>query len=224
VAPLAADPSPERAGSRAGLISAPPREIFLFAARTLGWAAIFFAAWYFAAKPVSLTTSWIAARMLEWTAPVDAARVSWRDDRASFELEPAASIVYGHRLPADMVVDMDVNTMKQSYGLPFFLALLAAARPRRFASKAAIGLAILTILAADGIACEVAIGLGMTQVAGGAMPFAPSAFIGTAYALGLQLGTLIFPCVVPVVLVVWFAGYRSAAAATPSRATPTPTA
>ena len=207
MAALAADPSPQSGdGSRAGLIAAPPREIFLFAARTLGWAVVFFTAWYLAAKPVSLTTSWIAARMLGVLPNVETARVSWRDHKTSFEVVPDASVVYKLRLRPDMVVDMDVNTMKQTYGIPFFIALLAAARVRRFAAKAMIGVAILAILAADGIASEVIIGFGMTQVPGGALPFAPSAWLGTLYALGLQLGTLIFPCVVPVALAVGFSG------------------
>ena len=74
-------------------------------------------------------------------------------------------------------------------------------RARRFIAKAAAGAAILIVLAAIGVACEVAVGFGMTQVAG-TQPFAPGPWVGTLYALGLQLGTLIFPSVVPVILCV----------------------
>ena len=206
MAALAADPSPRPGdGSRGSLIAAPPRDVFLFAARTLGWALVMFAAWYLAAKPVSLGTSWIAARMLEATTPAGDVRIAWRDDRTLFELRPDASTTYRHRLPQDLAVDIEVNTLKQTYGVPFFLALLAAARARRFAAKALSGVATLTLLAAIGIACEVAIGFGLSQV-GGAQPFATGAGAGTLFALGFQLGTLIFPSVVPVALVVGFAG------------------
>lgn len=210
---MASTPSPEPAGPRDGLIGAAPRDILLFAARTLAWAIVFFGAWYVAAKPISLATSWIAGRALEATTPAGSVRVAWRNDRTLFEIRPDASTIYRDRLPADLSVDMEVNTLKQTYGVPFFLALLAAARARRFVAKAAAGAAILMVLAAIGVACEVAVGFGMTQVANAGQPFAPGATAGTLFALGLQLGTLIFPCVVPVVLCVAFAGPARAPAA-----------
>lgn len=209
---MASTPSPEPAGPRDGLIGAAPRDILLFAARTLAWAIVFFGAWYLAAKPISLASSWIAARALEATTPAGSVRVAWRNDHTLFEIRPDASTSYRDRLPAGMSVDMEVNTLKQTYGVPFFLALLAAARARRFVVKATAGVAILMVLAAIGIACEVAIGFGTTQVAG-AQPFAPDAAAGTLFALGFQLGTLIFPCVVPVALAIGFA----AAAAKPAQ-------
>ena len=202
---MASTPSPEPAGPRDGLIGAAPRDILLFAARTLAWAILFFGAWYVAAQPVSLATSWIAARMLEATTPAGSARIAWHKDQVLFAIRPDATTTYRDRLPADMSVDMQVNAMKQTYGVPFFLALLAAARARRFVAKAAAGVAILMVLAAIGIACEAAIGFGTTQVAG-TQPFAPGAAAGTLFALGFQLGTLIFPCVVPVALAIGFAG------------------
>jgi hypothetical protein len=202
---VASTPSPQPAGPRDGLIGAAPRDILLFAARTLAWAVLFFGAWYVAAQPISLATSWIASRMLEATTRAGSARIAWHNDQVLFAIRPDASTTYRDRLPADMSVDMEVNTLKQTYGVPFFLALLAAARARRFAAKAAAGVAILVVLAAIGTACEVAIGFGTTQVAG-AQPFAPGAAAGTLFALGFQLGTLIFPCVVPVVLCLAFAG------------------
>ena len=201
---MASTPSPDPAGPRDGLIGAAPRDILLFAARTLAWAVLFFGAWYVAAQPISLATSWIAARIVEATTPAGPARIAWRNDKVMFTIPPDASTAYRDRLPAGMSVDMEVNTLKQTYGVPFFLALLAAARARRYAAKAAAGAAILVVLAAIGIACEVAIGFGTTQVAG-TQPFAPGAAAGTLFALGFQLGTLIFPCVVPVVLCLAFA-------------------
>jgi len=198
---VASTPSPRPPGARDGLIGAAPRDILLFAARTLAWAVVSFGAWYAAAKPVSLVTSWIAARVIEATAPAGSVRVSWHNEQTLFEIRPDPSTIYRERLPADLSVDMEVNTLKQTYGLPFFLALLAAARARRFIAKAAAGAAILIVLAAIGVACEVAVGFGMTQVAG-AQTFAPGPWVGTLYALGLQLGTLIFPSVVPVILCV----------------------
>jgi hypothetical protein len=203
---VAANPSPGETGPRAGLIGAAPRDILLFAARTLAWAVLSFAAWYAAAQPLSLTTSWIAARVVEATAPVQRVGIRWHDGQVAFEMQPDASVAYRERLPADMSVDMDVNVMKQTYGVPFFLALLAAAKARRFILKASIGTATLIVLAAIGIACEVAVGLGSTAIAGDIQPFAPGPVAGTLFALGLQLGTLIFPSVVPAALAIGMQG------------------
>ena len=202
---MASTPPPQSPGARDGLIGASPRDILLFAARTLAWAVLFFGAWYVAAKPISIATSWIAARMIEIVTPAGSVRVAWRNDQTLFEIQPDASTSYRARLPAGMSVDMESNTLKQTYGVPFLLALLAAARARRFSMKAAAGVAILIVLAAIGIACEVAIGFGTTQVAG-IQPFAPGTAAATLFALGFQLGTLIFPCVVPVALAIGFAG------------------
>ena len=81
----------------------------------------------------------------------------------------------------------------------FFLALLLASRPPRLAAKALLGIALLWALAAFGVACEVAISLG--NIAGPSGPLVHfNAFAATFAALGFQLGTLIFPTVVPAML------------------------
>lgn len=198
---MAAKPSPGTAG---GLIRAAPRGILLFAARTLAWAVVFFAAWLLVAKPLSLATSWIAARIVETATPASAVAIAWHEGHVIFSLQPDPSTTFNHHLPPGMVVDVDVSPLKQIYGVPFLLALLAAGRVRRLAARAAIGAAILLLLAAIGIACEAAVGFGMARV-GSAQPFAPAVVAGTLFALGFQLGTLIFPCVVPVALCVAFA-------------------
>jgi hypothetical protein len=196
---VAEDDSAQPAGG-AGLIGASPRSILAFAARTIAWCVPLFALWYFASQPISLGSSWIAAKLLDVAAPVERTRVEWRDERITFVLTPDATTLYALRLKSGIAFEVPADPRKQTYGLPFFLALLLAARSRRIAVKAVAGGAVLFAFAAIGIACEVAIGYAGVSLPGSARVFVPGATQATLIALGFQLGTLIFPSVAPVAL------------------------
>ena len=199
MAPLAAD-DPARPIGGAGLIGASPRSILAFAARTLAWCIPVFAAWYFAAQPISLAAGWLSARMLDLAGPVEGTRIEWRDDHVAFVLSPDSSTKYQRRLRDSVTFEVPLDVRKQTYGLAFFIALLLAARSRRLALKAAIGCTVLLVFASIGIACEVVIGYASLALPGGARLFSPGSTIATLIALGFQLGTLIFPSVAPVAL------------------------
>jgi len=196
---VAEDDSEKPAGG-AGLIGASPRSILAFAARTIAWCVPAFALWYAASQPISLASSWIAAKLLDATAPVEHTRIEWRDDKVMFVLAPDASTTYSQRLKSGVAFEVPVDPRKQTYGLPFLVALLLAARSRRIALRAAAGGAVLLVLASVGIACEVAIGYAGIALPGSARIFVPGAVGATLIALGFQLGTLIFPSVAPVAL------------------------
>jgi hypothetical protein len=189
------------------------RGIFFFALRVLGWSLVVFALWYFAARPVSMGVAWAAAELLPAGAPVERARPRWKPPQVVFDVELDGATTYRNRLRPDAVFEVALNPLKQTFGLPFFLALLLASRPPRLAAKAALGAAVLLALAAFGVACEVAINLGALVAPGGGALVEFNAFRATFAALGYQLGTLIFPTVVPAML--WVAmdpRYMSAAA------------
>ena len=177
-----------------------PREIAAFALRAICWSVVAFALWYAAAKPVSIAAAWGAAQILEIAEPVERARSSWRTDGVLFEITMDATTRYRNRISAAAVFEVAADPRKQTYGLPFFLALLLASRPRRIAVKALGGAAILTALAAIGVASEVAVQLGALASSTGAPLIASGVVSRTLAALGFQLGTLIFPTVVPVML------------------------
>lgn len=195
-----AENDPAQAAGATGLIGASPRTILAFAARTIAWCLPLFALWLVAAQPISLAASWCAAKLVDGIAPVQHTRVEWRDGRVAFQVEPNSTAVYLHHLRPGMVFEIPVDARKQTYGLPFFVALLLAAKARRLAVKAAGGMAILLALAALGIGCEVAIALASLAPPGGGRVFNPGTASATLIALGFQLGTLIFPSVVPVAL------------------------
>ena len=177
-----------------------PREIVAFALRVIGWSVVAFALWYAATKPVSIAAAWGAARILEIAEPVERAHASWRADSVLFEIAMDATTRYRNRMSAAAVFEVPADPRKQTYGLPFLLALLLASRPRRIAVKALGGAVILTALAAIGVASEVAVQLGALASPTGAPLIAAGAVSRTLAALGFQLGTLIFPTVVPVML------------------------
>jgi hypothetical protein len=150
--------------------------------------------------PVSMVAAWSAARILEVAEPVERAHAAWRAGGVLFEIEMDATTRYRNRMTAGTTLEVPADPRKQTYGLPFFLALLLASRPRRLAVKALGGAAILMVLAAIGVASEVAMQLGALPGPTGAPLFATGAVARNLAALGFQLGTLIFPTVVPVML------------------------
>jgi hypothetical protein len=176
------------------------RGVLAFALRVVAWGVALFALWFFAARPVSLAVAWGAAALLQAAAPVERARPRWVEGRVSLDMEVDATTTYRQRMRPGAIFEIPVNPLKQTFGLPFFLALLLASRPARVLRKAALGVAVLLPFAAFGVACEVALALAHIAGPAGGTLVDLNAFETTLAALGFQLGTLIFPTVVPVVL------------------------
>jgi hypothetical protein len=177
-----------------------PREIAAFALRVVCWSVAAFALWYAATLPVSMVAAWSAARILEAAEPVEHAHPAWRAGSVLFEIDVDATTRYRNRMTAGTTLEVPADPRKQTYGLPFFLALLLASRPRRAAAKALGGSAILAVLAAIGVASEVAVQLDALPGPTGAALLATGVVARNLAALGFQLGTLIFPTVAPVML------------------------
>jgi hypothetical protein len=188
-------------------MSAPPRRALLpFVAMVLAlWAALL-VAWYLAAPAISTPTAWVAARIAEAPAAIERVRASRSGREVVYEVEPDHETARRNRLGRNDVVDVTVNPLKHTFGLPFFLALLLASRPRGLAWKAVLGSAALLALAAAGLACDLLMQVGRMAGFGGEALF----MLGgrEVIALGYQLGTLMFPTVVPAVL--WVALDREA--------------
>ena len=196
---MAAD-DPAQGAPGGGLIGASPRAILAFAAKAIAWCVPLFALWYVAAQPLSLAVSKGAARLLDVSAPVERTAIEWRDGRVTFLVAPDASTVYARNLRPGVSFEIPIDARKQTYGVPFFLALLLAARARRLAVKAAIGCAVLLAFATAGIACEVAIAYATLRIPGGAPLFTPGAVSATLVALGFQLGSILLPSAGPIAL------------------------
>ena len=170
-----------------------------FAVELLTLTVVFFALWYAAARPLSAATGWLAARLAEIPASVDRVKQQAAKGRdIVFEVEPDHESVRRARLPADAVVDVPVNPLKHTFGLPFFLALIVAARPGGWGWKLLLGSAVVVALGAVGLACELLVHIGSVRGAEGQVIFEMGG--RELIALGFQLGTLAFPTVVPAML------------------------
>lgn len=166
------------------------RGVFAFALRAIAFGVVLFALWYLAARPISFAVAWGAAQIVQGAAPVENASAR---SSAAGQVSIAAGL-------EGMEIEIPVDPRKQTFGLPFFLALLLASRPPRIARRAALGAAILLGLAACGVASEVAISLGTLAGPSGAPLVRFGTLAATSWALGFQLGTLIIPTAVPAML------------------------
>ncbi len=178
------------------------RSILLFALQVLVFSVALFAAWYYA-TPVSAATAWGAGRIAAATDAIERAGVKVQGRQATFEVEPDHETLRRNRLPGDALVDVPVNPLKHTFGLPFFLALLLASRPTGMLWKAPLGSLVVVVLAAVSLACELLVQVGLMRGAGGEPLFLFGSGWREAMALGFQLGTLIFPTVVPAMLWAW---------------------
>lgn len=171
-----------------------PDGVGAFAARALLWLPLCFAAWYFCAGYHAALPSWLAKTFIQ----------SWRPGLVSAVEHPARDLVFvtGLEVPQKEgpagVITVDVNPLLYTYGLAFLAALMLASRARLW--KLAAAAIALVAFQAWGIAfdflAQVATRLGpeiATQagLAGGERE---------AIALAYQLGSLIFPTLVPVAL------------------------
>ena len=171
-----------------------------FVAKVLAFGVVAFAAWYFAAKPLSLACAWIGGQVVESVAPVDHARSSYRDRVVVFAIEPDYQTSRLRSLPAGTYFETTVSALTYSYGLPFFVALMLASRARGLLAKTALGAGVILLAAGVGVAVDVLRDLMMMRTASGDAVFAFSIVAREAIALGYQLASLLLPPLLPVVL------------------------
>jgi hypothetical protein len=171
-----------------------------FVLRVVVFGALLFPAWHVSSGWVARPVAKIAAALAESAAPIRAAFSIRSGADVAYEVSPSAAAVIRGLAPANLVADIPVNALKYTYGLPFFLALLLASLPRGAAWKAAAGAGIILLLASIAVACDILVQAQGVQGPDGARPFALGTIGDEIAALGYQLGVLIFPTVVPVVL------------------------
>jgi hypothetical protein len=139
---------------------------------------------------------------------VERVKTSAQGRELVFQVEPDDSTMRRNHFRPGVVLDVTTNPLQHTFGIPFLLALLLASRPPGLAWKAMAGCAVLLALASLGLACDVMVRLGSLAAPNGGPVFAFNAAGKEAIALGYQLGTLIFPTVIPVLL--WGAMNRAA--------------
>jgi len=171
-----------------------------FVGRVIAFAALAFAAWHFAAKPLSLACGWIGTRVVEALAPVDHAPAAYRDGQLVFAVQPDYVTSGRRALAAGTVYDVTTSARVFTYGLPFFLGLIVASRPRRLVVKALAGTGVIVLLAGATVGFDVLLNLTMLRTNAGDPLFDFSQAAREAIALGYQMGALVFPALLPVIL------------------------
>jgi len=172
-----------------------PREgLGAFVLRTFLWLPPCLGAWYLGAGFHGLVAGWLAAPLAGAFSPGLVTGVELQGRELEFVTRLTTATAGGETgvlVPA-------VSPLIYTYGLAFFLALMLAARPR-FRPMVAGALALLPFQA-WGIAFDLLLQVGVDL----GPDVAAQAHIGgwerEAIALGYQLGSLILPPIVPVLL------------------------
>ena len=170
----------------------PPRPdtVWRFAARVLLWLAPMLFAWYLVAPWYDPIPTWIARGILG----VYRAGLVLGVETQGRMLSVVTSIVPAHAAQQDALVTIDVNPLAYTYGLALFMALALASRAAW--RRIALGAAVLLPFQAWGIAFDGVASLirfGFADAAG------LTDWRGEVAALNYQLGSLIFPTLVPVI-------------------------
>jgi hypothetical protein len=165
-----------------------------FVVRTFLWLPLCFAVWYFSAPYHAAVAGELARLMVD---QVESGIVSALE-QSGFNLVFVTTIKM-HPEPGQTALLLpEVNPLLYSYGLAFFLALMLAARAKWW--KILVGAALLLPFQSWGIAFDF---LAQVGVKLGPDVSAQAGLFGwrrDAIVLGYQVGSLIFPSLIPVVL------------------------
>jgi len=170
-----------------------------FVLRVLAWSVVLFPSWFFASSWIARPVAAGAAIVAQSVDAVDSARVAFSADGPAFVLKPSVATILARGLPPGTNAEVPLDTRKHTCGLPFFLALLLASA-RRATWNVAAGSAIVLAFAALGLGCELLLQAGSTMGPRGAPLFPMAGATKEAIAVGYQLGVLIFPTVIPLLL------------------------
>ena len=171
-----------------------------FVLRTFLWLPPCFAAWYVSAPYHTALVGGLARRLVNLFAPGTVSAL----ERSGWDLVFVTTLkVYPAPGQAALLLP-EVNPLLYTYGLAFLLALMLAERTKMW--KILIGIVVLLPFQVWGIAFDVLVQIGVRLGADVAAQAGLTGWRTEAIALGYQLGILIFPSLVPVV--VWAAFSR----------------
>jgi hypothetical protein len=172
-----------------------------FVLRTFLWMPPCFAAWYFSAQYHAAVAGRFARLLVD----------QFRSGLVSALEQPGLDLVFVTTVkvqpaPGQTALLLpEVNPLIYTYGLAFFLALMLAARAKWW--KILVGAAVLLPFQSWGIAFDFLSQIGVRLGPDIGAQAGLSGWRAETIALGYQLGVLIFPSLVPVVL--WAAFNRS---------------
>jgi hypothetical protein len=166
-----------------------------FVLRCLLWLPPAFALWYFAAPLLLAPSVWLAQGLCALGFSDLVRGVTISGSTVTFVTRIGAGPA-----AAGGVVTVDVNLLLYSFGLPLYAALTLASRNPRWKRLLAIGYAVLLPFVTWGLVADMLKNIAITSDPAIASQAGFSGWQREAIALAYQLGSLILPAVVPVVL------------------------
>lgn len=161
----------------------------------LAWLVPSLALWYAASGPLAGLQSAVAGPFIGLSGVEVSAR-SVRGNTVVFDLAVQPPYEQQRRGAQAAVATVELAAGKYSFGIALFLALSLASPLSRRPAPVAIGLAVLAVLPAWGIAFETLKQLMLAPVVGDFVAAGPGA--RSAIAFGYQVGALILPTLAPV--------------------------
>lgn len=175
-------------------MNAPNRALGSFVLRTILWLPACLAAWHFAAPYHAAVAGQVAVLLLHLLRPGLVAGLEQPGVDLAF-----VTTIQTYPAPGQIgVLAPEVNPLLYTYGLAFFLALMLAARARWWTLLA--GIALLLPFQGWGIAFDFLAQVGIKLGPAVAAQAGLGGWRVEAIAIGYQIGTLILPSLVPVVL------------------------
>lgn len=165
-----------------------------FVLRTLLWLPPCFAAWYFSAQYHAAVVGALARLLVD----------QFKSGIVSALEQPGIDLVFVttlevHPAPGQTAVLLpEVNPLLYTYGLAFFLALMLAAHAKWW--KILVGAVVLLPFQSWGIAFDFLVQVGVKLGPEVSAQTGLSGWRVEFIALGYQIGNLIFPSLIPVVL------------------------
>ena len=171
---------------------APRNPVWPFALRVFAWLVPAFALWYLVAPWHARLAGFLARPLIDLFAPGLVTAVEYPDRAIEF-----VTRVKVHAGGGQLALLLpEVNPLVYTYGMAFVLALLLASRAKWW--KLAIGVAVLLPFQAWGIAFDLLSQVGLRMAGDVAAQAGIAGWKREFAALGFQLGSLIFPPLVPV--------------------------
>ncbi len=177
------------------------RSITAFMLRVILALPLCFAAWYFAWKPLSSVPVWLSSQMIELSDTIRIERAEATDHQIKYTLRIGADDWrYRSGKSEKAVADVDVSVLIYTYGLPFFVALILAAWSPLRIGRLIVALGILFIGQAFSVGMDLLKQLVIDNGAALSQALAFPALGREAIAIGYQIGALLLPTLVPIIL------------------------
>lgn len=171
--------------------------------KVLLWAPLCFIGWYFLSEQLLVPVRWVSEYSLRQFIPGGISALEQHGIRFELVTRYQSSLLAGHR-PGDAVglITFNIDALKYCYGTPLFAAMTLAV-PGSFKIRLScllLGVIALIPVQCWGVVSDALATLSFKLGNGVAAQLGFNRLLREAIALGYQLGYLILPSLVPIIL------------------------